>query len=324
MKQVRTPTSRRYAVGRSRPRTSTSLSRRPCMPPPRGSTSSRPSPSGSASASRWPGGRRSSRPCAGMRSARRSGCAVSGAGLRRRGGAARTRARAGRPLSGELDGARHVERQPRDGWLLGARPAGRRPGRSTRPAGLGARDRRQPAALGAADGGPVMAPRDGQRAKVYDAEHLVHRIFDRSEKYPTVDVAGSRLTLPVERRFASSTRCRTTWTACWRSAGSAPNGRGPPCRCGSASGSATRRRTTSAPPPSSQSPVTARTRRGHCASWWCCTSSPTISPTIRDRAEPQHGGEFVDRLLILVDGVVGPEAALLLRVTMLESGVAVA
>ena len=37
--------------------------------------------------------------------------------------------------------------------------------------------------------------------------------------------------------------------------------------------------------------------------------------------EIAHGGSFVDRLLTLVDGVVGPEAALLLRVTMLDVGV---
>ena len=47
------------------------------------------------------------------------------------------------------------------------------------------------------------SPRDFQRSRVYDAEHLVHRIFDRSAEYPVVEVAGSRITLPVERRFGS-------------------------------------------------------------------------------------------------------------------------
>ena len=37
--------------------------------------------------------------------------------------------------------------------------------------------------------------------------------------------------------------------------------------------------------------------------------------------EPEaHGGPFVDRLLDLVDGVVGPEAALLMRISMLDVG----
>jgi putative metallohydrolase (TIGR04338 family) len=39
--------------------------------------------------------------------------------------------------------------------------------------------------------------------------------------------------------------------------------------------------------------------------------------------EIAHGGAFVDRLLTLVDGIVGPEAALLLRVTMLDVGVVI-
>jgi putative metallohydrolase (TIGR04338 family) len=40
-----------------------------------------------------------------------------------------------------------------------------------------------------------------------------------------------------------------------------------------------------------------------------------------DDVEIPHGGAFVGRLLDLVDGIVGPEAALLLRVTMLDVGV---
>ena len=37
--------------------------------------------------------------------------------------------------------------------------------------------------------------------------------------------------------------------------------------------------------------------------------------------EVAHGGAFVDRMITLVDGVIGPEAALLLRVTMADVGV---
>ena len=49
----------------------------------------------------------------------------------------------------------------------------------------------------------VSTPRDAQRSRVYDAEHLVHRIFDRSAEFPVIEVVGSRITLPVERRFGS-------------------------------------------------------------------------------------------------------------------------
>jgi len=49
----------------------------------------------------------------------------------------------------------------------------------------------------------VSTPRDAQRSRVYDAEHLVHRIFDRSAEFPVIEVVGSRITLPVERKFGS-------------------------------------------------------------------------------------------------------------------------
>ena len=44
---------------------------------------------------------------------------------------------------------------------------------------------------------------------------------------------------------------------------------------------------------------------------------------LAEDVEIAHGGAFVDRLVTLVDGVVGPEAALLLRVTMLDVGVVI-
>ena len=170
-----------------------------------------------------------------------------------------------------------------------------------------------------------MAPRDGQRAKVYDAEHLVHRIFDRSEKYPTVDVAGSRLTLPVERRFASSDSVQDYvdrvlalgWVrAQWSRAAVPVRVRE---RVGDAQAHYERPTAVIAVP-------------GHRANRaWALRElvvlhelAHHLADDFAHRAEPQHGGEFVDRLLILVDGLVGPEAALLLRITMLESGVAVA
>jgi putative metallohydrolase (TIGR04338 family) len=170
----------------------------------------------------------------------------------------------------------------------------------------------------------MVVQRDTQRAKVYDAEHLVHRIFDRSDRFPTVDVAGSRLTLPVERRFASADSVqdyvdrvlalswvRTQW-------------------------------------PRAAVPVRVRERAGHTQAHyerdpavialpghranaaWALRElvvlhelAHHLSDCATDGGEPQHGGGFVDRLLTLVDGIIGPEAALLLRVTMLESGVAV-
>ena len=147
--------------------------------------------------------------------------------------------------------------------------------------------------------------RDGQRSLVYDAEHLVHRLLDRSADFPVIDLAGSRLTLPVERRFASAwTRCSTTSTGCWR------------CRRSRARW------------PRAAVPVTARERQGRgsrplrtrrrgdrgarhhprrasgrCGNWCCCTNSHTTSPTTTSRPT---AAPFVARLVDLADVVVGP------------------
>ena len=50
-----------------------------------------------------------------------------------------------------------------------------------------------------------MKNKDSQRSKVYEAEHLVRTMFDRADQrgLRTVDMLGSTLTLPVERKFAS-------------------------------------------------------------------------------------------------------------------------
>ncbi|RIK09712.1 MAG: TIGR04338 family metallohydrolase, partial [Acidobacteria bacterium] len=47
--------------------------------------------------------------------------------------------------------------------------------------------------------------RDTRRTAVYEAESLVRTMFDRADErgLRVVELAGSQLTLPVERRFAS-------------------------------------------------------------------------------------------------------------------------
>ena len=162
--------------------------------------------------------------------------------------------------------------------------------------------------------------RDFQRSRVYDAEHLVHRIFDRSVEYPVVEVVGSHLTLPVERKFGSIEAVgsyveqvlalrwvRSTWDR-------------------------------------ARTPVLVRDRAGagkahyqragsimavpgyRAGSGWALRELVILHELAHHLAggiEIAHGGAFVDRLLTLVDGVVGPEAALLLRVTMLDVGVVI-
>ncbi|HEY5113998.1 MAG TPA: TIGR04338 family metallohydrolase [Nakamurella sp.] len=160
--------------------------------------------------------------------------------------------------------------------------------------------------------------RDFQRSRVYDAEHLVHRIFDRSARYPVIEVAGSRVTLPVERRFGSIEAVQRyvdqvlvlDWVgATWPRAGVPVHVRE---RLGAAQAHYQRVGAVMAVP-------------GHRAgSGWALRELVILHELthhLADEIEIAHGGVFVERLLTLVDGIVGPEAALLLRVTLLDVGV---
>jgi len=162
------------------------------------------------------------------------------------------------------------------------------------------------------------APRDGQRGKVYEAENLVHRIFDRSVDYPVVEIAGSRLTLPPERRFGSIDSVqdyvdrvlalnwvRTTWVRA-----------GVPVRVRERSGS------TQAHYERAGAIMAVPGHRS--GSGWALRELVILHELAHHLAEgpePAHGGPFLDRLLTMVDGVVGAEAALLLRITLLDCGV---
>ena len=144
----------------------------------------------------------------------------------------------------------------------------------------------------------------------------MHRIFDRSAEYPVVDVAGSRITLPVERQFASIDSVQRYVDRCWPCLGGLDMGPG-----GGAGGR-------------ERSGRARRTTNGSVRSWRCPSHRAGPAWALRELVilhelahhlapdiESAHGGPFVDRMLTLVDGIVGPEAALLLRVTMLDVGV---
>ncbi|WP_054815319.1 TIGR04338 family metallohydrolase [Nocardia arizonensis] len=166
-----------------------------------------------------------------------------------------------------------------------------------------------------------MSARDGRRARVYDAEQLVRAMFDRADESSarTVDLYGSRLTLPVERRFASVDSVQVyvdkvlalDWVR--------------------ASG------------PRAARPVRVRARRGTAAAHYepedgvLAVPPPTGATTwalrelvilheLAHHLAPAgdlaaHGPEFCTRYVELVEGVIGPEAGLLLRSTMHGCGV---
>lgn len=167
-----------------------------------------------------------------------------------------------------------------------------------------------------------MTARDSQRSAVYDAEQLVRRSFDRADEFGhrVVEVFGSQLTLPVERRFGSVASVADyvarvlalNWVrAGWERAGV---------------------------------PVTVRARRGAAAAHYerdgavLAVPPPALGRSwalrelvilhelahhLAPEAEVPHGPGFCARYLELVDGVVGPEAALLLRSALHGCGVRV-
>lgn len=155
---------------------------------------------------------------------------------------------------------------------------------------------------------------------MYEAEQLVHRLLDSADETDvrTVEVFGSRLTLPIERRFASLDSIESyfqqvtalNWVrANWSRAAV---------------------------------PIRVRARRGFSAAHYDSATGTVAIPMGPDRwalrelvllhelahhlddladRRADHGPEFCGRLLELVDGVVGNEVAFLLRICFLETGV---
>jgi len=160
--------------------------------------------------------------------------------------------------------------------------------------------------------------RDRQRANVYEAENLVHRMFDRSVDYPVVEVAGSTLTLPVERHFATLESVQSYVDVVLATA---------PVR---------------ARWPRADVPVAVHERSGqqqadyqrliaviavplHAGNRaWALRELVILHELAHHLAETDeepHGPEFTERLIALTAEIVGPEAAFLLRTTMWDNGV---
>jgi len=162
---------------------------------------------------------------------------------------------------------------------------------------------------------------DFQRSKVYEAEALVRRLFDRAVEFPIVDVAGSHVTLPPERKFASLKSVQAyvdaalglNWVgARW---------------------------------PRANQPIVIRPRAGQSRAHyervpgiiafplhrggtaWALRELVVLHELSHHLAptddEIPHGRDFTGRMVELVGGIVGEEAALLLRVSLLDLGAAV-
>lgn len=163
-----------------------------------------------------------------------------------------------------------------------------------------------------------MTGADRQRARVYEAEALVRRIFDRAVDHPLVEVAGSHLTIPVERKFASLDSVQIYVDAVlalgwvrdmWPRASDRVVVR---ARAGHNRAHYERR------PPVIAVPLH---RGGEAWALRELVLLHEISHHLGPDEEVAHGPDFTGRMVDLVTRIVGEEAGFLLRVTLADSGV---
>lgn len=159
-----------------------------------------------------------------------------------------------------------------------------------------------------------MTSRDVQRARVYEAEGLVAQMIDRRLDFPVVEAFGSRVVIPDDRKFGDIASVQRYADAVL-SLGWVDN----------------------------TTPVTIRARAGSTkAEYEFETATIAVPPHARGGrwamrelvilhelahhlvGKPDHGPAYVAQFLELVDGVIGTEAAFLLRASLLDAGVQVA
>jgi putative metallohydrolase (TIGR04338 family) len=172
-----------------------------------------------------------------------------------------------------------------------------------------------------ADAAPRGRPRDTDRAAVYEAESLVRRLLDRSASFPTIDVAGSRIALPVERRFGSVESVQAYVDAALQRP--AVRDRWPDRsmqRC-----TVRRRRGSTQAHYEFAGAViavpTAMTERHGTA--WAMRESVVLHELahhLLGEAEPFHGKAFREGMQDLVEVMMGPELRLLLLVSYADAG----
>ncbi|MGU3293357.1 TIGR04338 family metallohydrolase [Williamsia sp. M5A3_1d] len=161
------------------------------------------------------------------------------------------------------------------------------------------------------------AGRDSQRSALYAAEAMVLSLFESA--HPTVELAGTSITLPPEGRFGSVESVRTYVDRVL----ARPS---------------VRERF-----PAAIDAVAVRARRGHRSAHYEMSPAPVIAVPesaegrwalrelvvlhevahhLTDRGAAPHGPEFVTTLVDLVTDVLGPEAGFVYRVIFTDSGIA--
>ena len=166
-----------------------------------------------------------------------------------------------------------------------------------------------------------MSARDSGRSRVYAAEQLVRRVYDLADRSDcrTLNIHGSHITLPIERRFADTNSIQRyldlvtnlSWVRDeWPRAAVPLRVR---ARAGQRAAHYERHTATIAIPPYESNQA------------WAMREFVVLHELAHhlapDAAAAAHGPEFVDRCSRLVTELIGAEAGLLLRSTMHSEGV---
>lgn len=167
---------------------------------------------------------------------------------------------------------------------------------------------------------PALAAPDHGRTAKYTAEAQLARLFDRATNSPTVVIAGSTVTLPVERRFANidsiqryvDAVLKLPWvTAQWPDSADTP----PRVR---------ERRGTTKAHYDYQERVIAIPVAGPDARWALreLVVLHEVAHHLGNGSVPDtgHGGEFTERFIALLEGVIGPEAGWIMRILLADQG----
>ena len=158
--------------------------------------------------------------------------------------------------------------------------------------------------------------RDRQRRKVYDAELLVHAMIDRAGPGGLVSIAGTTLVVPVEAKFGCIESVqRYLDQVLTRPSLIARFGPVPPVRV-------RERRGQSAAHYETGDTIAIPNNHHGCREMTVLheiTHHLIAHSTAADVAA--HGPEFAATLVWLVDDVIGPEAAFLLRTLMWQNDV---
>lgn len=157
---------------------------------------------------------------------------------------------------------------------------------------------------------------------MYEVEQLVRTMFDRADERDirVVEMLGSQITLPIERKFASLESVQAYLDAVlaldWVAATWPHAGRTVTVRARSGSTAAHYERDTAS--------IALPLHQNNKA--WALRELVLLHELAHhfgDDQEPQHGGAFVDRYLTLVTEIIGFEVGFLLRAMMAENGAAV-